>query len=82
MTRAGLPSQRVFAGETIDLIYHYSQGIPRLINSLCDSALQTGFALQSPRITNAIIEEAAKDLDLVRQLEPETAQPRSICAFT
>jgi hypothetical protein len=75
LTRAGLPSQSVFAEETIDLIYHYSQGIPRLINSLCDSALQTGFAIQSPRITNAIIEEAAKDLDLVRPLEPETTPP-------
>jgi len=70
LTRAGLPSQSLFVGETIDLIYNYTQGIPRLINSLCDSALQTGFALQSSEITNVIIEEAAKDLDLIRQVAP------------
>ena len=39
-------------------------GIPRLVSSLCDSALQTGFAMQVPRITPSIIHEAAKDLEM------------------
>ena len=71
ITRAGLPTQSLFSEETIESIYNYTQGIPRLINSLCDSALQTGFALQSPKITIAIIEEAARDLDLAQQIEAE-----------
>jgi general secretion pathway protein A len=74
LTRAGLPSQTLFSEETVDLIHNYTQGIPRLVNSLGDSALQTGFALQSARITNEIIDEAARDLDLVRQVELEPAQ--------
>jgi general secretion pathway protein A len=71
LTRAGLLNQTLFAEETLELVYTYSQGIPRLINSLCDSALQTGFALQSSRITASIIEEAARDLDLVRPVDRE-----------
>lgn len=62
--RAGIPEQKLFAPELIGLIHRYTQGIPRLINSLCDAALQTGFALQSPSITASIIREAAGDLEL------------------
>ena len=77
VTRAGLPTQSLFSGDVIQLIFEYTGGIPRLINSLCDSALQTGFALGSPRITPAILEEAAKDLDLLRTApaQVETAHP-------
>jgi general secretion pathway protein A len=71
LTRAGLPEQSLFPEETIELLYGYSQGIPRLINSLCDGALQTGFAVQSSRITTLILEEAAKDLELVRPIDME-----------
>jgi general secretion pathway protein A len=63
---AGRPEQDLFGDNVIPLIFEYTQGIPRLVNSLCDSALQTGFGLQSARITEAVIEEAARDLELVR----------------
>lgn len=66
LTHAGLAAQTLFPADTIKAIFDYSQGIPRLINSLCDAALQTGFALQSPVITLAIIDEVAADLDLTR----------------
>jgi general secretion pathway protein A len=66
VTRAGLPTQSLFSGDVIQPIFEYTGGVPRLVNSLCDSALQTGFALRSAQITPAILEEAAKDLDLLR----------------
>jgi general secretion pathway protein A len=62
--RAGIPEQRLFPADLISLIHRYTQGIPRLVNSLCDATLQTGFALQSPSITASIIREAAADLEL------------------
>lgn len=70
LTRAGLPEQILFSEPVILLIYQYTKGIPRLVNSLCDSALQTGFALRSPRITAEILQEAAKDLDLTLEVPP------------
>jgi general secretion pathway protein A len=72
--QAGLTSQTLFLEDTIPVIYGYSRGIPRLVNSLCDSALHTGFGLHSPRITTTIIREAAKDLDL-QSYEPVTDWP-------
>jgi general secretion pathway protein A len=71
LARAGLPNQTIFPDATIDVIREYTQGIPRLINSLCDGALRVGFALQAPRITSAIIEEAAEDLELTRSFDGE-----------
>ncbi len=65
LARAGAVQQTLFSEAVMERIYKYSQGIPRLVNSLCDSALQTGLALQSSRITIEMIDEAAKDLDLV-----------------
>lgn len=66
ITRAGLPTQSLFSGEVTQLIFEYTGGIPRLVNSLCDSALQTGFAVRSKEVTRAILDEAARDLDLLR----------------
>jgi hypothetical protein len=65
LTQAGLPQQNLFPEDAILAIFEYTRGIPRLINSLCDIALHTGFGLRSPLITTAIIREAARDLDLL-----------------
>lgn len=64
LAQAGLPNQKIFPPQTVDLIYEYTMGIPRLVNALCDTALQCGFGLQSLEITPAILMEAAGDLDL------------------
>ena len=43
-------------------IFRYTQGVPRLINALCDRALLTGYVSESHIITAAMIEEAAREL--------------------
>jgi len=68
LTRAGLPEQNLFSRPVIELIHEYSQGIPRLVNILCDGALRTGMALQSRYVTAAMVQEAAKDVDLAPPL--------------
>jgi type II secretory pathway predicted ATPase ExeA len=64
LSRAGLWQQTIFPEDTIQIIHQYSQGIPRLVNTICDNALTIGFALQQPQIDVSIIREAAADLDL------------------
>ena len=44
---AGLPDQQVFSEAAIRRIHEYSGGIPRLVNSVCDASMQTGFALRT-----------------------------------
>jgi general secretion pathway protein A len=71
LAQAGLAQQTLFSDDAISSIFRYTRGIPRLVNSLCDSALQTGFGLQSPHVTTKIVREAANDLDL-KSDEPES----------
>lgn len=80
IAHAGLPSQNLFADSLVHLIHEYTGGIPRLVNGLCDAALQTGFALQSSRITAAILDEVARDLELVRPATEEEPPPAPVPA--
>jgi general secretion pathway protein A len=51
------PMGSLFPDETIEAIYEFTAGTPRLINILCDNALLMGFVLNSPRITAEIIKK-------------------------
>jgi general secretion pathway protein A len=44
-------------------IYHYSGGIPRLVNAVCDKALLAGFVSQSDRINFRIVGRALRELE-------------------
>jgi general secretion pathway protein A len=57
-------SMTIFPDETIDVIYGYSRGIPRVINNLCDNSLVSGYGKQMKEITVEIVREVASDLRL------------------
>jgi general secretion pathway protein A len=54
----------LFPDETIDVIYRYSGGIPRIINNLCANSLLSGYGKQRKVITVDIVREVASDLRL------------------
>jgi type II secretory pathway predicted ATPase ExeA len=60
----GYKRQQLFTSDAIKEIAYYSQGFPRLINTLCDNALLIAYATSQKRITRAIVREAAGDLRL------------------
>jgi hypothetical protein len=69
----------VFSEAAMRRVYEYSGGIPRLVNSVCDASMQTGFALRTPALTVAIIDESAGDLDLTLPTVPSESQlPKAI----
>lgn len=59
----------IFTPKAIDLIYTYSQGIPRIINLVCDSALLSGYIYDTRKITEKIIQEVAKERELNQTIE-------------
>ena len=59
-------SEPLFSEDALEVVYAYSAGIPRLINTLADTSLRTGFALHASSITPFIVEEAARELELTR----------------
>ena len=59
---AGCPDLKLFSREAEEQVYHFSRGIPRLVNVVCDNALVIGYALGKKRIGADVITEAAADL--------------------
>ncbi len=60
-------NSNIFAPDTLGAIHHYSKGIARLINTICDNALLEGFLEKKRPIDNEIIESVAIALGLKPQ---------------
>ncbi|MGD8293879.1 MAG: AAA family ATPase, partial [Desulfobacterales bacterium] len=54
----------IFSSKAISDIHFFSAGFPRLINSICDLALLTGYSRGELDIDEKIIKECAQDLKL------------------
>jgi len=59
---AGSQGNITFSNAGFNEIYQFSNGIPRLINLLCDRALLAGFVEQTYHIEEEIIQKAKKSL--------------------
>lgn len=64
LARAGMKEQTVFPADVLAEIHRRTQGIPRLINSVCDNLLLTSFALESKQANLDMIDEVSRDLHL------------------
>ncbi len=51
-----------FEGDTVDVIYKFSRGIPRLVNKLCDFALLTAFVEGKTEVGDEIVRAVSTDL--------------------
>jgi general secretion pathway protein A len=58
---AGCGNAELFDDAACDVVYEYSQGVPRLINLLCDTALVYGFAEQKTAIDAQLVQDVARD---------------------
>jgi len=55
-------AKALFTPQALPLIYRYAGGIPRLINTLCDTALTCAYADNLKEITPQVLETAAREL--------------------
>jgi general secretion pathway protein A len=62
--KAGMPNQTIFSPEMLAEIFVRSQGIPRVINALCDNLLLTCFALETKVATMDMLDEVCRDMRL------------------
>jgi general secretion pathway protein A len=59
---AGTNRDDIFTPETMSIMYKYTGGVPRLINTLCDTALTVAYADSKPTVTLQVIKEAIDEL--------------------
>lgn len=64
LERVGMPNQSVFPEELMAEIHLRAQGIPRLINALCDNLLLTAFAMEKKICDTEMLDEVCRDIRL------------------
>lgn len=64
LAKAGVSNQTVFPPEVIEQIHTRAQGIPRLINAICDNVLLTSFAMEKKTATVEMVDEVSDDMRL------------------
>jgi general secretion pathway protein A len=62
---AGGSGVQTFPAETIETIYSYARGIPRLVNLLCEQSLIGAYADRSATVSSANVRRVAAEFDLV-----------------
>jgi len=70
---AGSDGRQIFAPDAIEAAHRYSEGIPRVINILCEDSLISAFADHKPVVSRGMVEAVAHELEL--DLYPPTAPP-------
>lgn len=74
---AGCSDTNVFRPDAVDFIFQCSEGIPRLINNLCDNAMIAAFAADRRFIDRDMVEEVADNLDLLPDREALLASDKA-----
>jgi len=64
MARAGLKNQTIVSPRLVEEIHFRTQGIPRLINAVCDNLLLTAFAMETRVATLEMLDEVTGDMRL------------------
>src|SRR5690606_19463823 len=59
---AGSSGREIFAADCHPLIYRYTGGVPRLINTLCETAMMAAFTSDRDQVTLADVEAAIDEL--------------------
>lgn len=77
MERAGVPNQKIFSAEILAEIHHRSQGIPRLMNAICDNVLLTSFAMEVKIVTFEMLDEVTSDMRLEYPARRATRTPKA-----
>jgi general secretion pathway protein A len=69
----------LFPDDTLATVHCYSQGLPRLINTICENSLMAAYAQRLPYVTPEVVEQVAKEfrLDSVTSLGSEKSDGRS-----
>ncbi|HXG36620.1 MAG TPA: AAA family ATPase [Dehalococcoidia bacterium] len=64
-----------FSKNAFDAIYRYSRGLPRVVCTICNTALTRAFALERNRIDEILVETAAQELRLAQELAAQGERP-------
>ncbi|ACL73474.1 Type II secretory pathway component ExeA (predicted ATPase)-like protein [Thioalkalivibrio sulfidiphilus HL-EbGr7] len=80
---AGWQGADLFDDHAVELIHHYTGGIPRLINVLCDTVLLAAFIEETREVSRELVESSIEELQWVpfeqrRAILPVTEEAETV----
>jgi type II secretory pathway predicted ATPase ExeA len=69
---AGAEGRDIFAPDTFEKLYRYTGGTPRLVNTLCDTAMMAAYGVDRDTVTLEDVDAAIEEL---RWREPSAPRP-------
>src|SRR6266853_1676266 len=72
---AGAGDRAIFAADTFAEVFRYCGGVPRLVNTLCDTAMMAAYTSDRSTVTRADIISAVRELQWVEYSARPQAQP-------
>src|SRR6266513_2046921 len=72
---AGAGDREIFAADTFAEVFRYCGGVPRLINTLCDTAMMAAYTSDRSTVTRADIISAVRELQWVEYSARPQPQP-------
>lgn len=66
---AGSQGREIFQADTFSMVFRYTGGIPRLVNTLCDTAMMAAYGRDSDVVTVADIASAVEEMQWVEYAE-------------
>jgi type II secretory pathway predicted ATPase ExeA len=72
---AGYAGPDIFEEEALQAVHRYANGIPRVINLLCEHCLVSAFVDQQKVVRQSVVDQVARDFDLADAGEFPAAEP-------
>jgi general secretion pathway protein A len=72
---AGSNGQQIFEPEALMAIHRYSNGIPRVVNLICEHCLVSAFVDQHKVVGPPVVEGVARDFDLADNISSQAMLP-------
>ena len=72
---AGSNGQQIFDHDALDAIHRHANGIPRVVNLICEHCLVSAFVDQQRLVTVDVVHAVARDFDLIDNTAPTPVAP-------
>src|SRR5438067_144479 len=76
LLRAGGDGRSIFRPDAVEMMFAYSGGIPRILNSIADNCLLAAYARNNATVDAAIVERVAEHLELKESVVSSTQSER------
>ncbi len=81
LTVAGGDGLIIFTDKAIEQIYRYSEGVPRLINIICDRSLLAGYVLEKKKIGHDIVIKCVREMEWGKRLDKTEEETKYLINF-